>query len=328
MTAALDVLSVIGIDTALAGAAKSMLETMAESFTEGSAEMFKAMTTWWVGTGTVNVATPGSQANGIATQLQGMLKPIAVFVAIISVIISSARIVLSRNARPAEETIRGLITIIVVSGAGLAAVGLLTEFSDGFSSWILTKAGVQDFKFSAGATTSAALLMMFGMLGMIVAGIQWVLMLSRDALLIVFAGVLPLAAAGTTTKTGQQFFDRVTGWTLALILYKPVAAIIYWTAMRLIRDTNDLAGGLRGLTLMGLAIVALPALMRLIVPAVGPAIGRGGGAMAAGAAVASGAVLIASGGTAAAAAPVIAGAANVAGTAAKSPIPESSGASQ
>jgi hypothetical protein len=277
------------------------------------------MTQWWIGEETADVGQ--GQANDIAVTMQGITRPITIFVAIISVIMTSAKMILSRNAQPAEELFRGLLTIVLVSGAGIAAVSILTEMSDGFSSYIMSQSRAQEFEFSFAATTATALVFVFGTIGSMVAGIQWVLMLSRDALLIVFSGLLPLAAAGSSTRNGQQFFSRVTGWLLALIIYKPVAAAIYWVAMRLIRDAEGISAALSGLTLMMLAIIALPALMRLIVPAVGPAIGKGGGAMAVGTAVATGAVMVASGGTAAAAAPAIAGAVNVAG-AGSSSLPE------
>jgi len=318
-----ELLNVIGLSNPVSSlvdqAAGGAFEMMAESATEGLNNMFQGMTTWWIGNDTRDLAN--GQANNIATTMQDIVRPVTIFVAIISVIMTSAKMILSRNAQPAEELFRGLLTVILVSGAGIAAVSILTEISDGFSSYIMSQAGAQDFKFSFGASTGTALMFMFGTVGMIVAGVQWVLMLSRDALLIVFSGLLPLAAAGSTTRTGQQFFSRVTGWLLALIIYKPVAAAIYWVAMRLIRDAEEISAGLSGLTLMMLAIIALPALMRLIVPAVGPAMGKGGGAMAVGTAVATGAVMVASGGGAAAAAPAISGAANVAG-AGSSSLPE------
>jgi len=307
------------VTDAAAGGAFDML---AEKTTEGFNSMFQAMTMWWIGNDTADV-TQGD-AGTLSTRMQTIVQPITITVAIISVLIASAKMVLSRSAQPAEEVFRGLLTLVVVSGAGLAAVALLTQISDEFSSYIMSQAGAEKFEFSAGSTISTALLFMLGTVGIIVATMQWVLMLSRDAILVLFAGLLPLAAAGTASRTGQQFFSRVTGWLLALILYKPVAAIIYWVAMRLVRDSQDLTAALSGLTLMSLSIIALPALMRLIVPAVGPAMGRGGGAMAVGTAVATGAVMVASGGSAApavaAAAPAAAGAVNAAGS---SPVPQS-----
>ncbi len=305
------------VDAAAGGA----FDMLAEKTTEGFNSMFQAMTMWWIGDDTADV-TEGVEG-AVSTSLQTIVKPITITVAIISVLIAASKMVLSRSAQPAEEVIRGLLTLILVSGAGLAVISLLTGVSDEFSSYIMSQSGAQKFEFSPGSTIATALMFMLGTIGIIVATMQWVLMLSRDAILVLFAGLLPLAAAGTASRSGQQFFSRVTGWLLALILYKPVAAAIYWVAMRLIRDAEGLSAALSGLTLMGLAIIALPALMRLIAPAVGPAVGRGGGAMALGTAVATGAVMVASGGTAAAAAPAISSAAGAVNTAGSASVPES-----
>ncbi len=46
-------------------------------------------------------------------------------------------------------------------------------------------------------------------------------MLFRQGALVVLAGALPLAAAGTLTPATRPWFKKVTGWMMALIFYKP-----------------------------------------------------------------------------------------------------------
>lgn len=63
-------------------------------------------------------------------------------------------------------------------------------------------------------------------------------------------------------------------WTIAFILYKPAAAIVYAIAFRMTgtdlfkSDGTGLFQIVTGLALMLIALVALPALMRFLVPAV------------------------------------------------------------
>ena len=52
-------------------------------------------------------------------------------------------------------------------------------------------------------------------------------------MLILLLGVLPIAAAATNTEMGRGWFKQIIAWLLAFILYKPVAAIVYATAIRL-----------------------------------------------------------------------------------------------
>lgn len=71
-------------------------------------------------------------------------------------------------------------------------------------------------------------------------------------------------------------------WLLAFIAYKPAAAIIYAMAFRLLRDdgpTTDPTGiwaNIAGVALMGMALVALPAMMRFLVPMISSQTGGGG----------------------------------------------------
>src|SRR6266516_1629409 len=99
-------------------------------------------------------------------------------------------------------------------------------------------------------------------IAIIMATVQAVLMLFRQASLVILAGVLPLAAAGTLTPATRAWFRRVTGWMLALIFYKPAAAAVYATAFTLIGAGTDPRTLLMGFAMVLLSLLALPALMR------------------------------------------------------------------
>ena len=79
----------------------------------------------------------------------------------------------------------------------------------------------------------------------------------------VLAGALPLAAAGMMTPATRSWFRRVTGWMLALIFYKPVAAAVYATAFTMIGAGKDTRTVLMGFAMVFLSLLALPVLMRL-----------------------------------------------------------------
>jgi hypothetical protein len=88
-------------------------------------------------------------------------------------------------------------------------------------------------------------------------------MLFRQGALVVLAGALPLAAAGMMTPATRSWFRRVTGWMLALIFYKPVAAAVYATAFTIIGAGKDTRTVLMGFAMVFLSLLALPVLMRL-----------------------------------------------------------------
>lgn len=290
------------LEQTVVDAGRGFLESMAESVAEAAGNTVKEMTAWWMGAGnSIGGNTPAQHA---ATTIQSGTRWLVAFVAVIGVLTAAARMIWQRDGKPALDVLRSLILMVVTSGAGLTAVVMLTEWADQFAAWVMRSAPAAEmFRDPAAASIGPIVLLCLAGFMLLVSLLQWMLMLSRDALLVIFAGFLPLAAAATGTGYGQRVFARYTTWLFALIIYKPVAAAIYWTAFTLAGTGDSLPGILSGLTLLVLAIIALPALMRLVAPGVEAVMGRGGGAMAAGAAVASGAVMVLStGGTAAPAA--------------------------
>ena len=137
------------------------------------------------------------------------------------------------------------------------------------------------------------LIIVLGLVAVLVSVVQIILMLARGGLLVVLAGILPTAAAATNTEMGRTWFRKAVSWLVAFILYKPAAAVVYAVAFKLAGtnvfrdDGTGLISVLTGLTLMCVALVALPALMRFVTPLVGAVAGGGAGsAMAIGAAAA------------------------------------------
>ncbi|GAB3866208.1 hypothetical protein GCM10029963_78220 [Micromonospora andamanensis] len=132
--------------------------------------------------------------------------------------------------------------------------------------------------------------------------VQLLMLLARNAGLVLLAGLLPLAAASGISGSGQAVRNRYLTWLLALVLYKPAAATIYAAVFWLIGDGQTLTDVLTGLVMFCMAIVALPALLRLIAPGVsvlssgGSASGAGVAAVSAAGQVASGAVRLSNSG--------------------------------
>ncbi|NQX29663.1 hypothetical protein HQQ81_20140 [Microbacteriaceae bacterium VKM Ac-2854] len=219
--------------------------------------------------------------------------------AVLSVILAAARMAWTQRAQPARELFRGLLTLLAVSGAGLTVISLATGAADQFSVWILDNStdctvsngesncfGTNLYRvisLTASAPASLGLIAVFllGLIALVLSYVQVALMVVRGGMLVILAGILPLTASFTNTEMGRAWFGRAVGWTLAFVLYKPAAAIIYAAAFRL--SGTDLFAGdgtgllqiVTGLALMLMALVALPALMRFVTPAVS-ALAQGG----------------------------------------------------
>lgn len=215
--------------------------------------------------------------------------------AMLSVVIAGARMAWEQRAQPAKDLAQSLLTLVVVAGCGVAVIAFLTRAGDDFSQWIIadslrcgddTTACFGD-KVGAmlGLTGASApglgvvMTIVLGLLALITSLTQIMLMIARSAMLVLLAGVLPLTAAATNTEWGRQWFKKAVAWIVAFLLYKPVCAIIYATAFQLLGskdplitesgDTTGLVRSIGALMLMIISVIALPALMRFVTPAVG-----------------------------------------------------------
>lgn len=257
---------------------------------------------------TALMPTPGSRPGPAASAPVGMIQDslwwYTAAAAVLSIIIGGARMAWEQRAQPGKDVLRSLLTLVVVSGAGLSIVATLVIAADAFSGWMLNQATACDVTdpstgcFAKNVATMFAplqvsglgqmLMIVLGIIALLMTLIQIVLMLARAGMLVILTGILPLSAAATNTETGKQWFRKNVAWLAGFILYKPAAAIVYAAAIKLmasdwVTGDNPIVAMLAGITLMGISLIALPALMRFITPLVAvTAGGAGGAAMAAG----------------------------------------------
>ena len=97
---------------------------------------------------------------------------------------------------------------------------------------------------------------------LLLGAVQWLLGLLREGGILVFAAVIPLAAAGGMNEATKPMLPRIISPLAALVFYKPIAAIIYTIGFALIGTGQDLSTIFTGLVVLVLASVAMPAMMR------------------------------------------------------------------
>lgn len=246
-------------------------------------------------------------AGGAVLFLQSGLWWYMLVAAVVSVILGGVRMAWEQRAEPGRETVKSLLTLLVVAGSGVTIVGLLVSAADAFAVWIINSSldcNVEANGTCFGRNMSALLaltsgpatgglgpllIIIFGLIAILASAFQIVLMVARGGMLVVLTGILPLSASFTNTEMGRGWFKRCVAWLVAFILYKPAAAIVYAAAFQLVGTnvfTDDGSGFLAvltGLMLMIIALFAMPALMRFVTPMVGAMAGGAGGSMAAGA---------------------------------------------
>lgn len=245
---------------------------------------------------------------------------------VLGVIMAGLRIMWRQDGADAREVIKGFLIFAAISGAGTATVQLLLGAGERFSSYLLQQsvsvpgdedqeavfgAGLADILFLpadlsgpevegsfwlAGTGVGAIMAILLLLFAVMVFVVQIVILVIRGALLLIMVILLPVAAALAMTDTGRRMLSKYAGWLLALILYKPAAAILYAIAFRLGSDEQSLLNVVTGMAIFVCALFMLPALLRLIVPATA-AVASGGGtggiaAAGAGAVGATGAIAV------------------------------------
>jgi type IV secretion system protein TrbL len=284
------------------GAVNDAITNLAKSIMEGMSQMVTTLSTFWVSMPTANLASQdGVTPSPVVGFVNSELGYWTLALAVLSVILGGTRMIWEQRGAPLKDLLRSLLTLTLVSGLGLAVISILVIAADAFSASIIDRA--TDGKGFAHAMAILVLtnqtgvgvfiLIILGLVGLLASLVQIVLMIVRGGMLVILAGILPTTAAFTNTEMGRQWFQKAVGWTIAFILYKPAAAVVYAVAFKLMGSSggNVLLGSITGFALMIVALLALPALMRFVTPMVGAvASGSGGGAGAAVGAMATGAV--------------------------------------
>lgn len=277
------------------GLADDAMGNMAKAIMEGMSQMVTTLSTFWVSMPTVNlISEDRTGPSSVVSIVNSELMTWTLTLAVLAVILGGIRMIWEQRGAPLKDLFRSLLTLTLVSGLGLGVISILVIAADTFSAAIIERStdgkgfaqSMSVLVMTGQTEVGVFILIVLGLIGLIASLVQIVLMVVRSGMLVILAGILPTTAAFTNTEMGRQWFQKAVGWTIAFILYKPAAAIVYSVAFLLMgtgEGRDALVKSITGFTLMIVALFALPALMRFVTPMVG-AVASGSGA-AAGAAV-------------------------------------------
>jgi type IV secretion system protein TrbL len=243
-------------------------------------DIIKQFLTGWVGSDFL-VALD----NKTTSWFQDTSLPITILLLTVGLMVAGIRTMYTQRGEEFGEAMRNLGRVVAVTSFGTVLIQVLVWGGDAYAEWILkvsgtsATAGYVDAGFAA---SSPGLALLFGLVGVLAVGIQWVIMFVRQAMLLLLNAFWPMSASYAMLRQGQQAFEKITAWIIAFIIYSPLAASIYAFAWRLKSGQDGAGGVLYGLMLIILAVVALPAIMRLITPVAAALGNASGGAMAMG----------------------------------------------
>lgn len=270
-------------------AASSIFDGFGQTMARAFADVLQATMTWWLGPSGValkpllnTLSDPtGRNPAGLMTWLAGV-------VAVMALIGAGINLMLRRRMDDAVDVGIGLFKLALVYTAGWTVLLGLWNVSDELTNSILGDRGIAQLSgpFTASMTVGIAaapgLMIVLGLLGALLGLFLFFAMLFRVAAIVILAIALPLAAAGSLgTGATKEWLPKVTGWLLAFIMFRPVAALIYAVGLEIMTrsDGNDpVMGMLIGVAIMLTALVSLGALMKLLSWTTGAAMSGGGGA--------------------------------------------------
>lgn len=261
--------------------------------------------------------SPGidTESNAVA-QIQGNLWWFTGMIAILGILLALGRMVLSNDFKTLIGAAKPIVNLIIVTGVYAAGIRMLDDSTHALAEWMFEQIESNEGE-SVGLEALADMIVMstggiqaaiggaliVGLLSLLGTIVLFGFMVFRDVVLLIMLAFIPTLAAATGTETGDQAFKKANGWLLALLLFKPVAAVILALGITLMKDNTDISGAdegtlmrpVAGVLIVCLASLALPALIKFVVPAAAAGAGAfsGGGALALGATVAGGAAVVA-----------------------------------
>ncbi|WP_229706577.1 hypothetical protein [Micromonospora sonchi] len=266
--------------TEAAGAvADSMIGQLAEQVRAAQSSLITSTVTWWLSLPPVDVERASA-----AQVLQRWMVPFAVLVSIGGIMWQSLLMIINRKGEPLVAVVKGLFTTALFGAVSLTGTQMLLTACEAYTEWVLTwgmdcapELG-QDQVCKTDALAERMqlillplppgvgniLIVVMGLIVLVGSIAQAMLLLFRSGAIIILAGVLQLAASGSFTAATSNWLRRILGWLLALTFYEPFAATSYAVAFMLIGDpaTRDVSTWFTGAGMLGLSLVALPAMMK------------------------------------------------------------------
>lgn len=218
--------------------AGSTFENIVKSWQQATMLLLEIVNTWWM-----ELPAPDTASQAVM-QVQGDLSWYTFGFALIGILFALGRMVLNQDFKTLIGAGKPIVNLIIVTGVYAAGVAALLKAGDAFASWILQRASdVTDagtdlsslavsgvVAHSVGTAMILYLLMLLGSLA------NLAFMVFRNAMVPIMLAILPTLAASTGTEMGNQAFKKANAWLAGLLLFKPVAAIIYALGLWMVKE--------------------------------------------------------------------------------------------
>lgn len=294
----------------VAGSAiQKLIQFLASWLVQVLTEMINFVGTWWL-----KIGAPDMSAGSATDRIQQSTLVFVGMAGVIGTAFALIKLARDQDRASTENLIMGMVRTVLTTALAVPMVGLLFGVTDVLAPWLVTTisgsaqedglGSAMGLDAIAGTTMTmqlAGIILFVVPLALLGAIINAVIVIFSYGAAIALCGILPIFAAASQTERGRKSFDKAVGWLAAVVLFKPAAAILYGAGLALLKGINGSAdnelgntaiGLITGLVIISSACIAMPALAKVLVPAVsaGPqGMGASGLAMVGGA-VALGAI--------------------------------------
>lgn len=187
------------------------------------------------------------------------------------IIWAGARTGWTRSGEPVANALAGLVKAVIGTAVIFTVVTALMASADSITQAIMTATAGSTASFAsslgalsaAGASSSTALVFVFSLLGVIITALLWVEMLVRSAGLVIVTMTAPIGAGGLVQQSTAGWWRKLVAAELALIVIKPVVALVLGVGFTAVGGASGVQGLLVGLMILAASAFAWPTVARL-----------------------------------------------------------------
>ncbi|MGW7384531.1 hypothetical protein [Streptomyces sp. NPDC054794] len=202
---------------------------------------------------------------------------IVVYLAVGSLVFAAGKMAIERKGTAGVTALKGIMRVVLVSGAATTICLAAARVADKYSTYLFDQS-VQNALDNVGACGDTSniesfLLLLLAFLLLLAGILHTVLMYIRLGVMMIMLGTLPIAAAASMTDWGAGWWRKHIGWMISWLLYKPAVALVLNAGMAMItagqnsKTNANINTRIAGIGVMLLSAIALPALLKLVVPA-------------------------------------------------------------
>ncbi|GAA4788420.1 hypothetical protein [Streptomyces ziwulingensis] len=235
-----------------------------------------------------------------SNEINSQIQWIVVYLSIGSILFAAIKMALDRRGEAGQTALKGVMRVTLVNTAASSVIITFIVLMDRYSHHLFEKSLENLMRgIDCSDDIPAMLLLVVGCLLLLAGIIHALLMWIRLGVMIILMGTFPLAAAASMSDWGGNWWRKHLGWLIAWLLYKPTVSLVLYSGSVMVNadNTSQTNTQIAGMGVLLLSAIALPALMRVIVPATealgGDSVGQATMGIAGG--IASGAKSIAGG---------------------------------